>query len=129
MQHHYWFVLFTVANTLLVTLLAMNVSRVRIREKVGNGDGGNSSLRKAIRAHGNGVEHLVVVGLQVLALEFARMPPTVVATLVIVFTVSRLAHAISMLSSTFRLRQAAALGTYASELGGAAALLVALLPH
>ena len=122
MEQHFWFGIFTFANTLLVALLAMNVSRLRIREKVANGDGGNVSLKKAIRAHGNGVEHLVVVGLQVLALELGHASSLVLSVLVVVFTASRLLHAFSLLSSKFRLRQISALGTYASELGGAIAV-------
>lgn len=122
-HQHFWLGLFTFANTLLVALLALNVSRVRIREKVANGDGGSLPLKKAIRAHGNGVEHLVVVGLQLLALDIGQAPVPVQATLVIVFTLSRLLHALGMLGSQFQLRRVAALGTYASELGGAAAVL------
>lgn len=124
MEHHFWFGVFTFANTLLVALLAMNVSRLRIRERVANGDGGNIALKKAIRAHGNGVEHLVVVGFQVLALELGHASDAVVGVLVILFTVSRLLHALSMLGSRFRLRQISALGTYASELGGAIAVFM-----
>lgn len=125
MERHVWLAVFTFANSLLVTLLAMNVSRLRIRERVANGDGGQVSLKKAIRAHGNGVEHLVVVGLQVVALEACGAPGPVLATLVITFTVSRYLHAYSMLASRFRLRQLTALATYLSEVGGAIAVLCA----
>lgn len=123
MGQHFWLGVFTFANTLLVTLLALNVSRLRIKEKVANGDGGFVSLKKAIRAHGNGVEHLVVAGVQVLALDVCGAPPWGLASLVIAFTASRLLHALSMLASRFRLRQLTALGTYLSELGGAVAVL------
>ena len=127
MEQHFWLSVFVFANTLLAALLALNVSRVRIREKIPHGDGGNVSLKKAIRAHGNGVEHLIVVGLQVLALDLARAPSSALATLVIVFTGSRLLHAFSMLDSRFRLRQVSALGTYASEVGGAVAVFLTLV--
>lgn len=123
MEQHFRLGVFTFANTLLVALLAMNVSRLRIREKIANGDGGNTLLKKAIRAHGNGVEHLIVVGLQVVALELSQAPASVLAALVAVFTGSRLLHAFGMLGSKFRLRQIGALGTYVSELGGAIAVL------
>jgi uncharacterized membrane protein YecN with MAPEG domain len=127
MEQHFWLGAFTAANTLLLALLALNVSRVRIREKVSHGDGGVLELKKAIRAHGNGVEHLVVVGLQVLTLELMKASPTVLAGLVVVFTTSRILHAVSMLGALPSLRRFSAVGTYASELGGAAAVLVALL--
>jgi len=127
MEQHFWLGVFTFANTLLLALLALNVSRVRIREKVSHGDGGVLALKKAIRAHGNGVEHLVVVGLQVLTLELLQASPTIVATLVVVFTASRVLHAVSMLGAFPSMRRVGAVGTYASELGAAAALLVLLV--
>jgi uncharacterized membrane protein YecN with MAPEG domain len=101
---------------------------VRIREKVAHGDGGILALKKAIRAHGNGVEHLVVVGLQVFALELMKPSPTVVAALVIVFTTSRILRSGRACWAPCRAcAGSGAVGTYASELGGAAAVLVALL--
>lgn len=124
MEQHFWLGLFVSLNTLLVALLAANVSRLRIREKVANGDGGNVVLKKAIRAHGNSVEHLVVVGLQVLALDLCGAPARVLAPLVLFFTAIRLLHAISMLGAIFRLRQAAALATYVCEIAGAIAVLL-----
>lgn len=124
MELQVWLGVFVFTNTLLVALLAMNVSRVRIQERVANGDGGLASLKKAIRAHGNGVEHLMVVGLQVFALALLQAPEWALAILVIIFTLARLLHAISMLGSGFfRLRQLSALGTYVSEVGGAIAVL------
>lgn len=127
MNAYFWLGVFTAANTLLLTLLALNVSRLRIRERVSHGDGGHLSLKKAIRAHGNGVEHLVVVALQVLTLELLGAPYLVLAALVTLFTASRILHAASMLGAWSGLRKASAAGTYLSELGGAVAVLVCLL--
>lgn len=127
MTPYFWLGAFAAANTLLLTLLALNVSRVRIRERVSHGDGGVLALKKAMRAHGNGVEHLVVVGLQVLALELMGASPAVLATLVLVFTGSRIVHAAGMLGSLAGLRRAGAVGTYLSELGGVAAVVGRML--
>lgn len=129
MEQHFWLGAFTAANTLLLTLLALNVSRVRLRERVAHGDGGVLALKKAMRAHGNGVEHLVVAGLQVLALELMGAGPVVMATLVLVFTGSRIVHAAGMLTAAPGLRRAGAVGTYLSELGGVVAVLGLMLPH
>ena len=91
---YFWFTLFAGLHGLLLTLLAMNVSRCRIKHRVGNGDGEVRELKQAIRAHGNAVEH----------------------SLVIAFTGVRVLHALSMLQARFKLRQLTAGGTYALEL-------------
>jgi hypothetical protein len=52
----YWHI---VLNLGLVTLLAMNISRLRVRERVGLGDGGKLALKKAIRPHANALEHVL----------------------------------------------------------------------
>ena len=76
MQHE-WFVLYAALNGLVVTLLALNVSRNRMKHRLSNGDGGKPEMKAAIRAHGNAVEHVTVFGLLVLALEFATAPALV----------------------------------------------------
>lgn len=126
MQHE-WFVLYAALNGLVVTLLALNVSRNRMKHRVSNGDGGKPEMKAAIRAHGNAVEHITVFGLLVLALEFAAAPALVTGTLVLGFTASRLMHAASMLGSAFRLRQAAAGLTYLAEAAAVLWLLLACL--
>jgi len=122
-----WFGLFVLLNVSLLTLLAMNISRLRMRERVANGDGGLLSLKKAIRAHLNGVEHTVVFALVILALTQTQAGPKVLATLVVGFTVARLLHAYGMLASAFDIRRVGAGMTYLFELMGLAALAAALL--
>jgi uncharacterized membrane protein YecN with MAPEG domain len=122
-----WFGIFVLFNVLLLTLLAMNISRLRMQERVANGDGGLLSLKKAIRAHLNGVEHTVVYALVILALALMQVSPKVMATLVIGFSVSRLLHAYGMLASAFDIRRVGAGTTYLFELMGLAALATVLL--
>lgn len=45
-------------STFLIILLTFNVIRNRMIAHVGLGDGGNETLRVAIRIHGNAVEYL-----------------------------------------------------------------------
>ena len=123
MTSHFWFNLFVFLNVLIVTVLALNVSRLRIGEKVPNGDGGNVLLKKSIRAHGNGVEHVVVFALTILALDSGRTPSALLATLVLGFTAARLAHAAGMLASAFNLRRLGAVATYLFELTALAGVL------
>lgn len=116
MATHYWFNLFVFLNVLLLTILAVNISRLRIAERVPNGDGDNVRLKKAIRAHGNGVEHVVVFALMILALDSSQTPSTLMAALVWGFALGRVAHAAGMLGSVFNLRRLGAVTTYVLEL-------------
>ncbi len=122
-----WFGLFALFNVLLLTLLAMNVSRLRMQERVANGDGGLVSLKKAIRAHLNGVEHAVVYALVILALALLQASPKLLAPLVIGFSLARVLHACGMLTVAFNARRIGAGATYLFELLGLAALAATLL--
>ncbi len=113
LQYFYWY---SALAVLLLILLALNVSRLRISHQVANGDGGHIGLKKAIRAHGNAVEHLLPFGLAILALSFIEIKPENLAALVFGFLGVRLLHAYSLLSATFNLRRVAALTTDLFEL-------------
>jgi len=106
-----WFKFYVFANVLVITLLALNVSRLRMQERVANGDGGKVSLKKAIRAHANGVEHVLPYGMMMFALQESSL----LVFLVLSFTLSRVFHGVSMLGGFFNLRRLAALLTYVSE--------------
>lgn len=124
MAQYFWFNLFVFLNVLMLTLLAMNVSGLRMKEKVAIGDGGNTVVNKAIRAHGNGVEHVVVFGLMLLALELSNAPAGLLATLVVGFTVARVLHAVGMLGPVFKARRAGAAATYLLAIVAVFAVLV-----
>ena len=100
-----WFSIFVALNTLLLLLLSLNISRLRIINKIANGDGDNKTLRQAIRAHGNGIEHTPIYGLAILALSFLQLGTSWLATLVLAFTVARLLHAYGMLFKHFNARR------------------------
>lgn len=118
-----WFLIYVGVNGLLVTLLAMNVSRNRIKYRIGNGDGGNIELEKAIRVHGNAVEHSILFGLVVLALAMLEVTKMAQSIFVVGFTVARLLHALSMIQSAFNVRRVAAGATYTFELAGCVAVI------
>ncbi len=46
-----WFAIFILLNTTLLYLLAANVSRLRLKLRISVGDGGDSDMVYAIRAH------------------------------------------------------------------------------
>lgn len=118
------FNLFIGLSVLLIVVLAMNVSRLRMREKVANGDGGNKLLAKAIRAHMNAVEHVLPFALLLYVLQWQAVSQSLFAVLAFGFLAIRLVHAGSMLGSKFRLRQVSAGATYLFELVGCLAVLV-----
>jgi len=129
MSSYWWFQMFVCLNAGLVTLLALNISRLRMREKVSNGDGDKLVLKKAIRAHGNGVEHVTIFGLCVLALEAGAASAPLLGTLVLGFTLSRVAHAAGMLVGHFNIRRVAAGVTYLFEIVAVSALACQLLGY
>ncbi|MCB9506160.1 MAG: MAPEG family protein [Myxococcales bacterium] len=118
------FALYAGAGVLLLTLLALNVSRVRIAERVANGDGGSRALKKAIRAHMNSVEHLVPFGLVVAGLGQVGADTRLVTALAAAMLAARVGHAASMLGSRFQVRRWAAGLTYVVEVVGCVWLLV-----
>lgn len=108
---------------LLVTLLAMNVSMLRMRLKISLGDGGNKQLNKAIRAHANALEH----GLPFIFLLFFREQQVGGAggltAIAAAFVAARMLHAVGMLGGPFQLRRIGATVTNVLELWLALALL------
>jgi len=113
-----YFSLYVALGVLLITVLAMNVSRVRIREKIGNGDGNNASLKKAIRAHSNTLEHVVPFSLILFSLTQLQTSASHLAIFSMGFILIRLLHSYSMLWSNFKLRQLSAGLTYLFEVAG-----------
>lgn len=47
-------------NTLLLLGLALNVSRIRRREKISLGTGSHTLLERAVRTHANGIENVAL---------------------------------------------------------------------
>ena len=106
------FNIYVLCSVLLVSILAVNVSRVRMKEKIANGDGGNKSLRNAIRSHGNTLEFVIPFALIILALDMGSTDKGLVAFLAFNFIFVRVAYAWSMISFLFKLRQITAGATY-----------------
>jgi len=103
-----WFAIYVAINTLILLLLGMNISRLRIKHKVSNGDGDCRPLMKAIRAHANGVEHSVLYGMAILAMALLGLNAMWLSILVMAFSVSRILHAHGMLNSNFTARRVGA---------------------
>ncbi len=127
MDASFWFVTLVTANSLLILLLALHVSRLRITRRIAYGDGGDTTMNQAIRAHANAVEHVTIYALMILALSMTAASSSLLAALVTVFTVSRLVHAYGMVGRVFNARRLGAGVTYLCELAALLALLIALI--
>jgi len=102
----------------LTTLLALNVSWGRIVHRVPHGEGPNHELSRSIRAHGNSVEHLVPLGLMLLAAGLLRAPAIAVGILGGAAIVARVLLSYGILAKgRFSFRRIGAWSTYAIELG------------
>jgi len=106
MTHDYtWFAIFVALNGLNLLILGAYISYVRFTQKIANGDGGFKPLKKAIRAHGNAVEHTTIFALEILALTYLKLDSKWLGVLVIAFTLMRVFHAYGMLKPNFTPRR------------------------
>jgi len=102
---------------LLLVGLASRVSRLRFGLKIPFGDGGNPSLMRAIRTHGNTAEHAPIFLLLALCWELARGSTAFLVALAVLFAASRLAFALGVLGRGMHLwRMVGAAGTYVAQL-------------
>lgn len=97
MEKYYWFCFLVSVNALLLVILAAYVSVLRVRYKISYGEKDNKHLLKAVRTHANGVEQVPIFALLVLALTYTNNSNFILACLVLIFTFSRISHAIGML--------------------------------
>jgi uncharacterized protein len=81
---------------LLYTILAVQVGRLRMRDRAAFGDNGSLALRRAIRAHANFIEYVPIITLMVAMLEMSGLGATWVHLLMGALLVSRLLHPLGM---------------------------------
>ena len=102
---------------LLLVALASRVSALRFGLKIPFGDGGNPSLMRAIRTHGNTAEHAPLFLLLALCWELARGSTPFLVALAVLFAAARLAFALGVLGRGMHLwRMVGAAGTYVAQL-------------
>jgi uncharacterized membrane protein YecN with MAPEG domain len=82
--------------TLLYTILAVQVGRLRMRDRAAFGDNGSLALRSAIRAHANFIEYVPIIALMVAMLEMSGLGATSVHLLMGALLLSRLLHPLGM---------------------------------
>ncbi len=122
-----YFHLYGALAVLLITALALNVSFTRIKEKIGNGDGNNKKLRKAIRAHINTLEHVIPFALLLLVLSQLHLSAPNMAFYALGFLAVRFTHSYGILFSQFKMRQVAAGLCYLFEVAACLTIVFKLL--
>jgi uncharacterized membrane protein YecN with MAPEG domain len=85
---------------LLFVGLAINIIRMRLKFKVGIGDGGNKALGKAIRVHGNFAEYIPIALLMLAAYEINGANPMWLHGLGALLFIGRVLHAIGLSKTT-----------------------------
>src|SRR5258707_3678710 len=81
---------------LLYPVLAVQVGRLRQRDRASFGDNGSLQLRSAIRAHANFIEYVPIITLMVAMLEMSGLTAMWVHLLMGALLVSRLLHPLGM---------------------------------
>ncbi|MGQ2979317.1 MAG: MAPEG family protein [Polaromonas sp.] len=108
----------------LLTVLSLNVSRLRLKYKVSYGDEGRRDLIVAIRAHGNALEQCLLFAVLMLALEMSSTSEAArLAWLGPLFLIARVLHPLAMFQRWLRLRQLAHMGSLLAQLTAAWMLL------
>lgn len=85
--------LWTGVNLALTLVLALNVTRVRMRANIAVGVGGDAVLERAVRAHGNNAEYVPGALLALLGLALVGHPAGQLQIMGAVLFVARLLHA------------------------------------
>lgn len=101
------FYLLVSLGTLLIVILAMNVSRLRYKERIAHGDRDNKILRNAIIAHSNTLEQVIPYCLIIFALISQGTAYTIINFLVISFITIRVIYAVGITLFIFRAWQLA----------------------
>ena len=89
---------------LIYAALALQVIRLRRSSQAPFNDGGNASLRSAIRAHGNFMEYVPIIALMVALLEMSGASALRVHVLMGLLVLSRLLHPLGMYATPGSLR-------------------------
>lgn len=81
---------------LLIVRLSVAVIKLRRKNRVSVGDGGNEELHLAIRAHANAVEYIPIALMLLLTLELNGAPKILIHVLGVTLLVGRILHAIGL---------------------------------
>jgi len=96
--------LYASLSALLIVRLSLSVIKLRRKNRVSVGDGGNEALQLAIRAHSNAVEYIPIALMLLLMLELNGAPKLLVHILGITLLIGRVVHAMGLPAKDLRRR-------------------------
>jgi uncharacterized membrane protein YecN with MAPEG domain len=86
--------------SVLGIMLSFRVIRIRRKEKIAVGDGGNEELMRAMRAQANLLEYSPLALILMACAEFNGVPLLVVAVLALLFVMGRTIHPAGMMGTS-----------------------------
>jgi len=81
---------------LLIVKLTLAVIKLRRKNRISVGDGGNEALQLAIRAHANAVEYIPIALMLLLTLELNGAPKILIHILGATLLIGRILHALGL---------------------------------
>lgn len=91
-------------SALLIVRLSLFVIKLRRKNRIIIGDGGNEELQLAIRAHANALEYIPIILLLLLTLELNGAPQILVHILGTILIIGRIIHAIGLTAKDLKKR-------------------------
>lgn len=91
-------------SALIIVKLALSVIKLRRKNRVSVGDGGNEQLQLAIRTHANAVEYIPITLLLLLTLELNGAPTILIHILGVTLLIGRILHAMGLPEKDFKKR-------------------------
>ncbi|WP_262964144.1 MAPEG family protein [Methylobacter psychrophilus] len=89
---------------LLIVRLSLSVIKLRRKNRIIVGDGGNEELQLAIRTHANALEYIPITLLLLLTLELNGAPKILIHILGSTLIIGRIIHAIGLPAKNLRKR-------------------------
>lgn len=86
--------------SMLCVMLSFRVIRIRRKEKIAVGDGGNEELMRAMRAQANLVEYSPFALILIACAEVNNVPTIVVGALALLFVIGRTIHPAGILGTS-----------------------------
>jgi len=83
-------------SVLLIVKLTLSVIKLRRKNRISVGDGGNEELQLAIRTHSNAVEYIPIALLLLLTLELNGAPKLLIHLLGALLLIGRIIHAMGL---------------------------------
>jgi uncharacterized protein len=88
--------LYVSLSALLIVRLSISVIKLRRKNRISVGDGGNEELQLAIRTHANAVEYIPIALLLLLMLELNGAPKILIHVLGSTLLIGRTIHAMGL---------------------------------